>query len=158
MESPKISTHKKGFSLIEVCVVLGMLAIAGSLALVVSMATYEGGSFNNEQNLLVSALQKARSQSMSAVCAGSACTAGVAHGVDIEPTQLVIFQGSSYNPGDEYNEYIPLPDAGVTFSGAHTIVFAELSGDASTPGDIGMSDITGRVATVSVGSDGQLVW
>ncbi|MGC9602178.1 MAG: prepilin-type N-terminal cleavage/methylation domain-containing protein [Minisyncoccia bacterium] len=161
MASRKISIpnkHVRGFTLIEVLVVLGMFALVGGCSLVIGMESYRSGSLADDQASLVSALQEARSQAISAVCIGSACTAGMPHGVHITRKQLVIFQGAIYNVNDDTNDYIPLQDAALATSGLNDVVFAEYSGDANPPGDIVMSDGAERVATTSIGADGQIVW
>jgi prepilin-type N-terminal cleavage/methylation domain-containing protein len=157
MASRKISIPK-GFTLIEVLVVLGMFALVGACSLVIGMESYRSGSLADDQASLVSALQKARSEAMNAVCIGSACTAGMSHGVHITSKQLVIFQGSVYNSNDDTNDYVPLQDAALATSGLSDVVFAEYSGNANQSGDIFMSDEAGHSATTSIGIDGQIVW
>ncbi|HUD03080.1 MAG TPA: type II secretion system protein [Candidatus Paceibacterota bacterium] len=157
MASHKISTPK-GFTLIEVLVVLGMFALVGACSLVIGMESYQSGSLIDDQASLVSALQKARSEAMSAVCVGSACTGGVPHGVHITAKQLIIFQGAVYNPNDENNDYISLQDAALAVSGLSDVMFAEYSGDSSAPGDVVMSDASGCIATTSIGAEGQILW
>lgn len=154
----RLPAGRQGFTLVEVLVVLGMFALVGAFSLVIGMESYRSHSLADDQESLVSALEQARSQAMSGVCVGATCTGGVSHGVHIEAKQLVIFQGAVYNPDDETNNYIPLSDAALTTSGLSNVVFAEYSGDSSMPGDIGMSDGAGHVATTSIGVDGQILW
>ncbi len=156
MQSRKISTVKKGFSLIELLVVLGMLAVIGGFSLAISMENYRGSAFDDEQALLIAALQKARSEGLSGVCIGGSCTAGQSHGVHIDPAQLVIFQGTNYSESDANNEYLPLQNNALMFSGMSDVVFAEFSGDASPAGAIVLSD-TDRVSTTTIGEEGQIM-
>jgi prepilin-type N-terminal cleavage/methylation domain-containing protein len=157
MASHKISIPK-GFTLIEVLVVLGIFALVSGFSLVIGMESYQSDSLADDQATLVSALQKARSQAMSAVCIGNTCTSGVPHGVHITAKQLVIFQGAAYDPNDDSNDYIPLQDAALTTSGLSDVVFAEYSGDSNTPGNIVITDTAGHLATTSIGADGQILW
>jgi prepilin-type N-terminal cleavage/methylation domain-containing protein len=153
----KISIAKRGFSLIELVVVLGMLAGVASLTLVISMQSYHSSSFADTQTLLITALYKARSQALSCVCIGTVCTAGKAHGVHITPTQLIIFQGDYFNAADDTNEYIPISNRSVSFSDISDVVFDVLTANALTAGDITLTDTRGRIATVSVGAKGQIL-
>jgi prepilin-type N-terminal cleavage/methylation domain-containing protein len=154
----RLPAGRQGFTLIEVLVVLGMFALVGGFSLVTGMEWYQRNSLADDQASLISALQKARNQSLSAICIGSTCTAGMSHGVHITAKQLVIFQGTVYNPNDDSNDYIPLQDAALVPSGLNDVVFAEYSGDANMSGDIVMSDASGHVATTSIGADGQILW
>jgi prepilin-type N-terminal cleavage/methylation domain-containing protein len=157
MQLHKIFIPNRGFSLIELLVVMGLLAILGSFSLMVSMENYRGSSFAESQATLVSALQKARSQALFGVCIGSGCTAGQPHGVHIDSNQLVLFQGTTYNADDPNNEYLPVQSAGITFSGIHDVVFTEFSGDATPAGAIVSSDTVGHISTTTIGSDGQIM-
>ncbi|HEY5383089.1 MAG TPA: hypothetical protein VIJ88_00855, partial [Candidatus Paceibacterota bacterium] len=69
----------------------------------------------------------------------------------------VIFQGASYNADDDANEYLPIQTAGLTLSGIHEVVFAEFSGDATPAGAIILSGVAGRVATTTIGGEGQII-
>ena len=157
MQSRKTCTSSSGFSLIEVVVVLGILAVLASFALVISMESYRGSSFNDERSLLISMLQTARSQAMSGVCIGSECTGGVPHGVYITSNSLALFQGTSYNASDDNNEVVPFSNRAITLSGAQQVIFAEFTGDA-TATTITLKDAAGRSATITIGSEGQILW
>ena len=158
MRLPKTSTPNKGFSLIELVVVLGILTLLASFTLVVSMDSYKIDTFTDQEMLLVGALQKARSQAMSGVCIGTSCTAGLAHGVYITSTAVTIFQGSNYNASDDINEALPFSSHSLSVSGVSEVVFAELSGDASPAGTITLSDMAGHNNTITIGSEGQIIW
>jgi prepilin-type N-terminal cleavage/methylation domain-containing protein len=147
----------RGFSLIEITVVLGMFAIVGSLALLMSMQSYSGYSFHTTQQLLVTTLQKARSEALANVCVGTSCTDGVSHGVHIEPDELVLFQGNVYDPNNLTNVHLPLSNAKITING-NDIIFAPLTASVSVPGDILITDAKGRVSTTTVGAEGQISW
>ena len=56
--------QQKGFSLIEVIVVIALFAVIVSLGLLMSFESYRGATFRSERDTMVSALQKARSRAM----------------------------------------------------------------------------------------------
>jgi prepilin-type N-terminal cleavage/methylation domain-containing protein len=149
---------KAGFSLIELTIVLGLFAILGTVTLCMSMQSYGGYSFHATGQLLVAALQKARSDALHNVCIGGNCTGGLPHGVHISANQLVLFQGVTYNPNDDANVYVPLQNPTIALGGLTDVVFAQLTADVGAPGVIAVTDTEGRSAIVTVGSEGQISW
>jgi Tfp pilus assembly protein FimT len=157
-----LSANQKGeagFSLIEILVVMGMLTIIGALGLFMSMDSYRSYAFRNERNIVVSALQRARSQAVSNVCMGATCTDGKPHGVHVVTGQYVIFQGASYATRDAgYDQVINANTPNVSISGLSEVVFAQLSGEVATPGSITVGDNVGHSSVITINSVGQVVW
>ena len=147
----------RGFTLIELVVVLGVLALLASCALVISMDSYTSNTFSDQELLLVTALQKARSEAMNGTCIG-VCSAGLPHGVHVSATSITIFQGSTYAAGDDTNEVIAFTSRTLQVAGVTEVVFAELSGNVSPTASITLSDSAGHTSTITVGSEGQLLW
>ncbi|MDQ5954247.1 MAG: hypothetical protein QG583_175 [Patescibacteria group bacterium] len=152
---------QKGFTLIEMMIVIGIISIVGGLGLYFGFDSYRGYSAHSNRDLLVSTLQHARSQSISNVCFGNSsnpCEDGKPHGVKILNDKYIIFQGSSFTSRDEdYDAEIEI-NPNTTYSGMNEIVFAQLSGDISTAGDITLTDTTGRISTISINNEGQVIW
>lgn len=157
-----MASHKtfiaSGFTLVETTLVLGMLAIVGSLALFVSMQSYSGYSFHATDQLLVTMLQKARSQALAGVCIGVGCSSSVPHGVHVAQNELVLFEGSAYNSADPANVYVPLQNPNITFGGMSDVVFTQLTADVALPGTITFADTAGHLSTVTLGAEGQISW
>ncbi len=79
MASRKISTPKpRAFTLIEAAGRARLLTIVGGLGLIMSMDDFRGYSFRSERDTIVSALEKARSQSISNICLERSPTARTA--------------------------------------------------------------------------------
>jgi len=135
-----------------------MFAIVGTMALLMSMQSYGGYSFYTVRQLLVTTLQKARSEALANVCEGAVCTDGVAHGVHISSSELVLFQGIAYDPNDAANVYLPLQNANITITGASDVVFDPLTANVALPDEIVVTDTKGRVSTTTLGAQGQLSW
>jgi prepilin-type N-terminal cleavage/methylation domain-containing protein len=149
----------KGFTLIEMVIAIGLLAILASLGLVVSMDNYRGHSFRDERDVVVSALQKARSRAISNVCKGESCDNGKPHGVFLRDQEYVIFQGSSYlNRDERYDEVIVSNAGAVELSGVDEIVFSRLSGSVEETGLITVSDKTGRSSDIYINNEGLITW
>lgn len=166
MASPRISTPR-GFTLIELVIVVGLLAIIGSFTLVLSFNSYKGYLYRTDRDVLVAALQHARALAIGNVCSGTTtnCTDGRAHGVAIRPVDhpesYVIFQGPSYANRDQAVDS-ELDSAPTTVFPGGTdlseVVFKQLSGSATTSGTITMTDDAGRSSVITIGPDGQISW
>ncbi len=166
MRSPKVfihKDHKRGFTLIEILIVIGIMTLLGGMALIVSMDNYHAYAFRAERDTLVSLLQKARSQSMSNICLGTAgsCTNGKTHGVYVSAGQYTVFQGPTYATRDTVVDEI-YPVRGVDVqkkSGSLTeVVFSQLSGDVLLPGYITLLNSDGHVSTTTITSQGSITW
>lgn len=151
---------RAGFTLIEIIISVGLLAILGGLGLVMSMDSYRGHAFRNERDIIVSALQKARSQSISNMCQGD-CTGGQPHGVYLEDNQYVIFQGENYETrASQYDEVIIAQTGTTKIEGPlRSVVFSQLSGQVAPSGIITISDKTGQHSSdIYVNSEGLITW
>ena len=149
--------HSAGFTLIEIIVVIGMLALVGSFGLLISMESYRGSTFRADRALLISLLQHARSDALNSVCRG-ACIGNdaAAHGVHIEGASYTVFQGATYAAGGPLNQAFEASPA-VTRSGLVDVVFAPLTGDSLTTGTITLTG-EGHTSDVIIGAEGQITW
>ena len=164
MALPKIFTHNgtmsAGVTLIEILLVMGILAIVSGLALVTTFDSLRAYGFKHERDILVVLLQKARSQATSGVCLGALCVGGKQHGVSVQSSRYVVFEGSSYATRDvSVDEYIAV-NYPVSASGLSEVVFVELSGDAipSSLGSITLSDSAGHTSRIDINSEGRIAW
>ncbi len=149
---------KKGFSLFEILIVLGIFAlVVTSLSAVVSMDTFRGYDWHGNRNLIISSLQKARSQSVNNMCFGAGCTDGLPHGVHFESGKAIIFQGLTYTAGNSLNEIIPI-STNITSTGLTDVVFKELTGNVTTVGTINLSDSVGHSSVININSEGRISW
>lgn len=161
-----MSFFSAGFTLTEVMVVIGMIAIVSSIGLFVSMETYHNSSFHNSRDVLISALQHARSQAVNNVCVGT-CTDGKPHGVHIifdasgNASKFIVFQGSSYNPSDTTNTSFEVGknvSSNFKVTGMTDVVFTELSGNPVTIGTLNLSNNIGESSVITIGAEGQIKW
>ena len=147
----------KGFTLIEVLVVLGILTVVGSFSIIMGVDSYRGQLFRSDRDVLITALQHARSQAVGNICLGSGCTGGKPHGVYISPDTYVMFQGTSYAARDVAVDAVLDATPSVIQSGITEVVFKQLSGDVLTTGDIILTE-ENHVSTITIGSEGQIIW
>lgn len=164
MKSLKTSIHNnsihRGFTLIEILVVIGIFAMLGTISLIVSLDSYRGYMFRNERDLIITSLQKARSQSVNNVCYG-ACVNGRPHGVAFSPGKTIIFQGTSFALRDVSADEVmnrSYNAVSITPGSLGEVVFAQLSGDVATPGYVTITDSLAHTSTTTISSNGQITW
>jgi len=135
-----------GFTLVEVVVVIGILAILAGLGLVLSMDFYRVYTFNYEQDLVVSILQKARSQAMANINQTS-------HGVCVIGSNYILSEGASCASGTTF------PKSGaITVTWPTPIIFSQLAGSCSAcPLTVTLTGL-GKTANISINNEGQIDW
>ena len=140
---------------------MGLLVLVSACTLLAGMDWYRSFNAHSDSDLLVTALQHARAESMHNTCLGSRCVDGAPHGVAVRPSDhpnaYIIFQGPSYAARDASADVILEASPASAATGLAEVVFAPGSGDVSAPGDIVLAE-AGRTTTITVGSEGQISW
>jgi prepilin-type N-terminal cleavage/methylation domain-containing protein len=129
---PRFLQNSRGFTLIEVLVVMGLVAILASFSVVNLIKPQTTASLDGVSATLVVDIKSQQNKAMS----GSALSAGSAqaHGIYIQPTSYTLFKGASYSAGDVDNFVISMESdtsLSTTF-GSSQIVFSQLSGEVSS--------------------------
>ncbi|HEY4496619.1 MAG TPA: hypothetical protein VI432_00510, partial [Candidatus Paceibacterota bacterium] len=113
-----------GFSLLEIVMVIGLMAILGGLGLFIAIDQYRSYALNAERATVVSLLQRARSQALNNLGESR-------HGIFIDNLNYTLFEGGSYATRVQgYDEIIPKSPS-VTTGGIQEITFMQLNGDSS---------------------------
>ena len=124
--------HQKGFTLIEIVLVVGILTILLSMAFV-SIGNIRVISTNsNTSTVIVSDLKNQQIRAMVGDTEGRGVPDN--YGIKILPTQYILFHGNLYNPSDTTNYAIPI-STGFSLSSTFTndtILFASESGEIVT--------------------------
>lgn len=140
----------KGFTLIEVLIVIAILGGLAGLGLFVSIDFYKSYAFHSERNIVVSIIQKVRSQSLANINESK-------HGVYFGTNNYVIFQGENYASRNATYDEIIQANSLVSHSGLTEIVFDQLTGLPSATASIVLSDGL-RSSTISIGNEGRIDW
>jgi prepilin-type N-terminal cleavage/methylation domain-containing protein len=150
----------KGFTLMEMLVVIGIVAMFAVMSLFLDMNNYRGDAFRSEQSVLGMALQTARADALNNINQKR-------HGVAIHPSGYdgyIIFEGNSYTEvGRDTTKDIEIKSSyNVTFTltSPTEIVFDQLSGNIiAGAGDITFIDSQRNMtAVISTNYEGKISW
>ena len=167
-KNTKTPNLNSGFTLVEIIVVIGILAIIASMGLYFSIDNYKGSSYRDELDLLVSSIEHSRAEAINNICYGTSCTDGESHGVHFYPKsdpnhdRFVIFQGTSFIDGDELNDVIKFDNKTVyvDVSFPVDIIFDRLSGSLISGSITSMTlkDDMGHSTAIEINSEGRIDW
>jgi len=130
MESPRTCIPSRGYTLIEMLIVIGLMLALVFLSLGLSLNNYLGDAARAERSQLITVLQTARADALNNVNQE-------AHGVALHPadhpTSYVLFEGDSYAAGDVAKRQIfdEAYSLELTATAPKEIIFCQLSGDAT---------------------------
>lgn len=117
---------RKGFTLIELIVVVGMLATLTGLSYLTLFGRIQK---TDVASVMVSLVADLRSQQVRAI-SGEQTNGSGSYGVHLDANQYVIFSGSTYNANDPGNTAFPTSGAqlSTTFPGSN-VIFTPGSGE-----------------------------
>ena len=142
----QIKYLKKGFSLIELIVVIGIFAIFASLTTSVYYDTRSHTNLELSTGSIVEAVRLAQSSAQSG-------KGDSKWGIKILSNQIVIFKGDSYNTRDTTADNFLELSGGINVSGLSEIVFNKVVGTTDTVGVIVLSSNT-ESRNISVNTKG----
>lgn len=160
--SLKTYMEDKGFTLIEILVVIAILTLVLSLSMILSLDDYRGYTFRDERDKVISILEKARSQAINNICVDPSCDDGASHGVHIINNTFTEYEGEDWGTRhtaiDEVTEIGP----SINVSGISDVIFSQLSGDATTTpktiSNITLSDVSGHNSVITINTEGNISW
>lgn len=153
MESHNICTAR-GFTLIEMLTVLGLLACALALPLSIDLNQYRTDALQAQRTTVVSILQEARMEALNSVDHAP-------HGVVIFPTEhpdsYVLFEGETYGPDKEENIYPGTYTITLDPGSLREVVFEPGTGLVPANGEIVLVDPVRAIqTTISINSEGRI--
>lgn len=129
-------THnsQRGFTMIEILVAIGVLAIIGTTVFVGFSTATESADLKTSAFKVVDALQFARTRTIASLASSQ-------YGVHFEQTQYVLFRGAAYSALDPDNIVYPLSSrveiADITLAGGGSdVVFDRLTGKTAQEGTL----------------------
>ncbi len=151
--------NKKGFTLVELLIVIGILVIVISSTFIIQGGLLADTYLNTNTEKIIQTLRLAQMRSITRVKDSSW---GVYFDEDSGGTddKFVLFQGSDYATRDSsYDIVSELPNiislSNISLNGAgDDIVFDELTGETSNYGSLQISDNLGNSYTISSNSKG----
>ncbi len=129
----------KGFTLIEILLTLGILAVVSTIGLVSLSNFNKDKALDAEVGKVLSLISKARSYTLSA-------REGSAYGVHFEEKRVVLFKGLTYSSGTATNQIQALNAevkiANTSLSGGgNEVLFSRLSGATTQSGTITLTSV-----------------
>lgn len=152
-------SHEKGFSLIELLLVIGIFTILSSFAFINLSRSQNKVSLDAAVDTIVSDLRAQQLRAMIGDSEGGA--SGSAYGVYFETDKYTLFKGTSYSAGAASNLVVNL-DKGTTLTTINlpstSIIFAQRSGDVSgfvlAQNSVTLQDPSGNQKVISVNKYG----
>ena len=150
LKKSKSQKTKIGFSLIEILVVISIFAIIATVASTNLNGKKQKIILEQAQASVVQAFEEARSKAATGFGEEK-------HGVHVEQTKVIVFEGDSYVPGTG-NE-IALPSSVLTDQTDMTIIFTRISAEPDTDKDepIIITHTNGETKTIILTEDGKII-
>ena len=149
----KNKTIKKGFTLSEVLVVLGMLSVISVVVFSIFITFRKSQSLDLDVETIVETLNQARSQTLSSYN-------GSVYGVHFIYPKIILFTGNTYSANDSLNKEILLNASNVTLTtslvgGGSDVIFNRLTGSTAQSGTIVLSAPSiSKTKTINIYSTG----
>ena len=143
----------RGFTLLELLVVLAILVLLGTLALK-PLATFRAKeALDASVTQVLSILHEARESTL-------ASKDDTVYGVHFESLRVVLFAGATYSEGAQTNKEYELPSSveisTINIVGGSNVVFERLTGETSNTGEVVLSGVNYDVGerTITIKSTG----
>lgn len=147
MKSPNTLTLDKGFTLVEIILVVAIIAFIGALGVVVGIDTYSRYIFRSNIDKVVVLLQKARSSAINNINEQK-------YGVYLDTENFVLFRGNGYVSSDSFNYRVEKSETSkVENTCGDKIIFEQLTGNVVTECKITITE-GGKISTIEVNSQG----
>lgn len=147
----------KGFTLIEILVVVALIALLATAVVVSTVSFRSQIDLNTAAQNILNTLRIARAKTLASESASQ-------YGVYFESGQYVLFKGTSYNPPASDNEFHSLPSgfeiANVSIGGGNEAIFQRLTGITSQSGSVDVRQISdpAKSKTIVIDPSGEVAF
>jgi prepilin-type N-terminal cleavage/methylation domain-containing protein len=138
---------KSGFTLIEMLLSVGLLAIIAGM----SLPVYQSFQVRNDLDIAATTLAQSlrRAQALSQAAEGDTTS-----GVSLQSGSIVVFRGASYATRDAtFDEVFAMP-ASIAITGISEVVFAKLTGLPLAAGTTTFTSLHNEVRSVTLNAKG----
>jgi prepilin-type N-terminal cleavage/methylation domain-containing protein len=152
MTSPSISNrNNRGFTLIEILIVMAILITLIGLGVFMSMDSYRAYLSRSERDTVVSLLQRTRSRAMANVYQ-------TPWGMCYIVPNYIVFRGTTCTAGAATNETTPGNSSAVLtgLTSVSPVVFSQIAG-TTTAATITVTE-NARVSTIGINYEGTIIW
>jgi prepilin-type N-terminal cleavage/methylation domain-containing protein len=144
----------RGFTLIEILVVIAIIGLIFGIGLFLSFDVYHGFSHRSERDIIVSMLERARSYALANV-------EQAPWGFCVAAGHYEVFHGASYSAGAV--EQSLATSSAATVLGApgcatNPVIFAQLSGTTTAAGPITITQGSAPADTITINDQGTISW
>ena len=144
-----IFIKKRGFTLVEILFVLGIIVILVTLVVSGFASFKKGEALDLDKQAVVETLEQAKDQTLASYSATQ-------YGVHFSSSSITLFSGSSYSAGAKGNIVYPLSSSDDTMTislngGGTNVIFNRLVGDTADNGTITLTSAsTHATRTVTI--------
>jgi len=139
----------KSFTLLEILIIIGIIAILISLTLPLSLDFYRSQQLETHSQGIIQTLRQAQLKAM-------AQEADSSFGVYLTDESYILFKGNSYFTRDpQYDEIFDLPIV-INVGGLSEILFSKLSGSPSVTGSIIIGSGEGEQRIITINQAGRI--
>ena len=140
---------KKGFSLIEVLIVLGVVGVIASIGTIFSMGSVSRSYALSERDLLVGLLTQTRAKALANVHES-------AHSLHVATSTYVLYEGTTFSATNPTNTHVPKVSK-AAMSGLDTVSFLPMTADVVSSGVITV--VGGSQSyTIEINAVGRINW
>jgi prepilin-type N-terminal cleavage/methylation domain-containing protein len=145
---------KRGFTLIEILVVVGLLSMILVLSPIFDINQLRLASYEEEIKNITLLLNTARIKSLNN-------TSQSKHGVYLNTTEYILFEGDSFLESDPSKHVYVKNEHKISYgtSSLNEVIFNQLDGKVENPGKIEIVDPeTNVVSIIQINYEGQINW
>lgn len=141
---------KRGFTLVEVMLVIGILGVIVGLAIPFYQSFQISSALDNAGQEIVQALRNTQAKAIASQGLES-------QGVHFGTNQFIVFSGATYNPVDPDNEIFELSNTiDITSSGSNEVVFSVGEGLPDTQPVITITSSNNESKVISINALGRI--